>query len=354
MITPNPNSFDVTRSYTYLQDSPILSYTIIRDRYLVLSSMSGKVVLYDTVKDTILEERRDHTKYIVKVVSWHDSSGAFVITAGWDAAVRLYQMTFSEDDKPILGAPIARVTLPTNPESILFVKHPDSTTPIVILSRRDSTLLYYYSIPTLPTDHSASAPELQLLGKQNLAPHSNAWIAFTPSAIALCPTDPSLVAVATSALPHMKLIIVRLLFPPITTTRPAGLASDTDESDARVNSPFVPETQASQARAALALQDREAAAIQIHCTTMAPQTPYSTPALAWRPDGSGVWVNSDDGVIRGIEARTGKIVASLQGHETGNKVRCLWAGWVDGGDPASREEWLVSGGFDQKLIVWRT
>jgi len=87
---------------------------------------------------------------------------------------------------------------------------------------------------------------------------------------------------------------------------------------------------------------------------MAPQTPYCTPALAWRPDGSGVWVNSDDGVIRGIEARTGKIIASLQEHETGNKVRCLWAGWVDVGDPVSREEWLVSGGFDQRLIVWRT
>lgn len=43
-------------------------------------------------------------------------------------------------------------------------------------------------------------------------------------------------------------------------------------------------TPASQARAALALQDRETAAILIHCTTLAPQTAYSTPALSWRPD----------------------------------------------------------------------
>ena len=95
------------------------------------------------------------------------------------------------------------------------------------------------------------------------------------------------------------------------------------------------------------LADKEEAAILIHCTTLSPQSAYSTPAVAWRPDGSGVWVNGDDGVVRGIEAASGKIVATLKGHEPGSKVRCLWAGMV--GD----EEWLVSGGFDQKLLVWK-
>jgi WD40 repeat protein len=92
----------------------------------------------------------------------------------------------------------------------------------------------------------------------------------------------------------------------------------------------------------------------IHCTTMAPQTAYSTPALTWRPDGTGIWVNSDDGAIRGIEATTGKIIATLKGHEPGSKVRCLSAGWVSSSDDsAEKQEWLVSGGFDQRLIVWK-
>lgn len=84
-------------------------------------------------------------------------------------------------------------------------------------------------------------------------------------------------------------------------------------------------------------------------------------------------MNGDDGVIRGIDVQTGKIVATLGpakgvgsgdggdedgdgeggGHEVGSKVRCLWAGWVNDGDQGEREEWLVSGGFDRRLIVWR-
>ena len=65
-----------------------------------------------------------------------------------------------------------------------------------------------------------------------------------------------------------------------------------------------------------------------------------------------MWVNSDDGVVRGIEARSGKIVETLRGgHELGTKVRCLCACEVEVDGEA--EEWLVSGGFDQRLIVWR-
>lgn len=52
--------------------------------------------------------------------------------------------------------------------------------------------------------------------------------------------------------------------------------------------------------------------------------------------------------MRGVEARTGKVVSLLKGgHEAGSKVRSIWAGWV------GEEEWVVSGGFDRRLVVWR-
>lgn len=90
----------------------------------------------------------------------------------------------------------------------------------------------------------------------------------------------------------------------------------------------------------------------LHVNTLAPQTAWSTPMVAWRPDGSGVWVNGDDGVVRGVDALTGKVRVGLRGgHEEGSKVRSLWAGWV--GEGEGREEWVVSGGFDKRLVVWK-
>lgn len=209
-----------------------------------------------------------------------------VVTAGWDNRVFLYH---AKGDLLSLGAPVATIMLSTNPETIIFVEHPGSDRPILLLTRRDSTSLYYYSL------------ELKLLGSQNLAPHSNSWITFTPSSVEVCPKDPTLLAVATSAVPHMKVIIVKMLLPP-SARSPSEVA---------------------QIRRSLAIEDREEAAIQVHVSTMAPQTPYSTPQVVWRPNGAGVFVNGDDGVVRGLEKKTGKIATTLQGgHES--KIRSIW------------------------------
>ncbi|TKX27456.1 hypothetical protein C1H76_0293 [Elsinoe australis] len=318
-------SLALDTSSTTLQDSPILSCAVLDAQYILAASMSGQLTL---VKDlsSVLDRRRDHLKYIVKVTTYltNDPPCTWLATAGWDAKIHLYRLGIGQTTGLTLSDPVSTITLPSNPEAIQFIPHPESNEPILIVTRRDSSFLYYYTVDS----------DARLLGKQNLAPHSNAWVAFTPSAIALCPTDPSLLAIATSAVPHMKLIITRMLIPPTTSLQAESAA-----------------TQGAQARAELVVQDREAAAIVIHCSTLAPQTPYSTPALAWRPDGSGVWVNSDDGVIRGFEASTGKHIATLKGHDLGSKIRCLASSFVD--VDGSRQEWLVSGGFDQKLIVWR-
>ena len=90
---------------------------------------------------------------------------------------------------------------------------------------------------------------------------------------------------------------------------------------------------------------------------MAPQTQFSTPQVCWRPNGSGVWVNGDDGALRGIEVKPGKIIAVLKegGHEAGSKIRCIWAGFINlEGEEGKEEEWVISGGFDRTLIAWKT
>ncbi|QDS71121.1 hypothetical protein FKW77_009677 [Venturia effusa] len=349
---------NLVRSHTQLQDSPILSYTVIRQRFLICSSMSGKVVVYDSQKDEIVAHRKDHAKYVVHVASWESEDHIWLATAGWDQKVLVYECRITENSM-ILEKPVGIVQLPSNPEALLFTREPDSKSLYLLITRRDSTFIYYHQIVENRLLTSDSKPvAIPLSGTQNLAPLSNAWVAFSPAAISANPSDPSVVAIATSTVPHMKLLIVRLLYPaneslslfqggesvlPQTLVHSPGAASTTTAAAAQ------------QARTALAVQDREVGAILIQCNTLSPQSAYSTPALTWRPDGSGIWVNSDDGIVRGIETSTGKIVTKLQGHQPGSKIRCLSTASVRlGSDETRTEEWLISGGFDQKLVVWKT
>ena len=155
-------TFSMYKSLPYLQDSPILSCTSCGGQGMktITTSMSGQVVLYDHKAERILDIRKEHQKYVVRVATWNE----IVVTAGWDNKVFLYHATggFSK-----LGDPVATLTLFTNPESITFVEHPDSHRPILLVTRRDSTSLYYYSL------------DLELLGSQNLTPYSNSWITCT-------------------------------------------------------------------------------------------------------------------------------------------------------------------------------
>ncbi|KAF2399646.1 hypothetical protein EJ06DRAFT_61068 [Trichodelitschia bisporula] len=339
--------FEVVRSFTGLQDSPILSFLVVARRYLVCTGMSGMTVLYDVKRGQILSTRQDHTKYVVKVVSWTRPDGqVWIATAGWDKKVNVYLCHLTSEGIS-MDEPFASIQLTSDPESLLFFEHPDDKDLYLLLSRRDSTFIYYYGLPeSLVTLLDCRPATVPLTARQNLAPLANAWTAFTPSAMAICPHDSTLLAIATSSTPHMKLLIVRLLFPraetpgvdPPPTTPSASTSMDANATPAVL-----------QAREALAVQDRETAAIYVHSSTMAPQTPYSTPAVAWRPDGSGVWVNSEDGVVRGIEASSGRVVKTLEAHVPGSKVRCLWAGAL--GEGEKKREYIISGGFDHRLIA---
>jgi len=327
------------RMISFKADSPILSTKFLQSgKFLISTSMSGKIMLHDIGSQRLIAERRDHTKWVVNLATHilADHHICLVATAGWDQKIHVYALTLNSDLSPIdkeIPPPVHTIALTTNPETAIFVTNPDVGTLHLVFSRRDSSFLYYHQIDI----SSSTRPTISITdcGRQNLAPHSNAWVAFTPSALALHPNDPTLLAIATSHLPYLKVIIVRLLFPS------TGSHGDSEVANT---------APASAARASLALQDREDAAISLQVSTQAPQTPYSTPQIAWRPDGSGVWVNGDDGVVRGVEIKTGKVVALLQAHEAGSKVRTLWAGRV--GDNEHSKEVLVSGGFDRKVFIW--
>ena len=192
LMDPRTQDLQLAHTFSSFQDSPTLDIVPIDSQHLLIASMSGKLTLFNTASNTVLEERKDHTKYLVKLSTFTLEDGVMLVaSAGWDAKIFLYQLDV-RTEKPRLRDPVATLTLPSIPESTMFVTLPGDETPVLVVARRDSTFLHYYAVP------DADSRSFTFVGKQNLAPHSNAWVAFTPSDIQVCPTNPYLVAVATS------------------------------------------------------------------------------------------------------------------------------------------------------------
>lgn len=318
----------------------ILSSTIAGD-YLITSKMDGFVDFHQLSSGNFLFDVKAHSSYTVQVISTWDQERLVVATAGWDSKASIFCVSPSaslttqpETQQEAAAEPVVSLekhSAVSNVQSLLFARHPDSGDLYLVYTRRDSIHLHYLLLTPTTSPDGQTGYTSTPAGRQSLAPQQHStWTSFTPAHLEPCPTDPTLVAVATSHTPSMKLIITRLLFPdglaPPITTAPSAPGSATHGT-------------------------KDELAIRVVVNTNAPQNDYSTPRCVWRPDGSGVWVSGDDGVVRGIDAITGKVVKELRGHEPGTKIRCLWAGML-AGQSSHEEEVLISGGFDKNLLVW--
>src|SRR3954463_1984424 len=64
LLDPSAPSLLLLHSLGHIQDSPVLDLIVIQRTYLLAASMSGRLVLYNTATDQIVDERRDHSKYL--------------------------------------------------------------------------------------------------------------------------------------------------------------------------------------------------------------------------------------------------------------------------------------------------
>lgn len=197
MVSSPP--FSLAESITNAHGSPVLSISSMTKRFILSTSMSGQLMMHDR-RGRLLDKCRDHLKYAVQVVSGRTREGNWIVaTAGWDQKVHIYapEHGLAENfnvneldaaDEPhidgLLRDPIHTISMPSNPESMVLVQHPDTGDLYLIVSRRDSTFLYYHCItPTSDEASSSRTSELtysvQETGKQNLAPHANAWVSFS-------------------------------------------------------------------------------------------------------------------------------------------------------------------------------
>jgi len=250
--------------------------------------MTGRLTLLDPDTGIRIASIQAHQKYAVRVLY----SSPYAISAAYDKTICLHKIVYSADDgEPAFSEEVGKLCLPTLPEALALVTLPGNGKKAIVFSRRDSTMLYYHLLCDSLPFHS----------ERDLAPGSSSWVSYHPMSISVHPKEPTLLAVATSSVPHMKFILVEI------------------DSENVVKELF----------------------------TGAPQSEYSTAVLGWRPDASGVWLNADEGVVRGLEVKSGKVVVRLNACEGGEKVRALWAG-----DVAGLGEVLITGGFDKALRIW--
>ena len=294
--------FGLLRIFADPSDAAILCVAVVADHWLLLSTMTGRLSLLDVGYGDVVATVRPHEKYATRIVY----SAPFVVSSAYDRTIVLHTLRLPDPDLdtasaafPSFGECIGRLILSTPPEALAVVTLPSTGALAVVFSRRESMALHYHLLARSLPHHAT----------RSLAGTSGAWQGYAhPMAVAVNPCDPTRLAVVTSSVPYMKLFIV-----------PVDSDADADAEHAGRKEVF----------------------------TGAPQSVYSTATVAWRPDASGVWVNADEGVVRGIEVKRGRVAVRLAACAHGQKVRTLWAGSVDGAG-----ELLVTGGFDKALRVW--
>ncbi|RVD87787.1 uncharacterized protein DFL_001997 [Arthrobotrys flagrans] len=303
---------------SHLHAGPILCVAVISQRWLLTASMVGAIAISD-LKGDILDRWTGHTKYIVKIavseaVESQDGKGEirYLAAASYDKSLSVHKLhlpkSSSDTASPRLEF-LQTIKFEQTVEDVIFTKdHRDSVQEppsalLLIATIRDSPYIHIWSIPSKTPP---ATPQFTFTSKNPLNATSTTWLTYTPTSLTPHPHHPHLLAMITSSIPTPKVIIYNL-------------------------STFT--------------ADKE-------FTVPVELSAYSTGIVAWRGDtaASGLWINGDDGVVKGVEIKSGKVKAELKGHN-GRKVRCLAAGAVMEED--EEEELMISGGFDGGLNVWR-
>lgn len=263
---------------------------------VVLCGMQGKAFLckfsHGMLELNIEAERQIHARLVVdvKVVSWREQD--YLVSLGWDYLVKVFKI--EENDICPVGEPFKLANQGSCMDACVYK---DRIT--VLVGKSEITLM----------DVLCMGEEQKLSLDCRIALNDAEFSAagFTPMCVRIHQSGENvpLVAVGTSHEPFMRAVIV--------TLKQVGIAAQ--------------ET----------VQRNQ---IIANLNTLSPQDKYSQAILDWRPDGTGLWVLGDDGVIRGIDLSSGKVSAELSGHE--GRIKTLNV----------LTNLLVSCGTDRHILKW--
>lgn len=288
------------------------SYVINGSDKFLSCGMDGKIKLFklDEDKVSMISEVQLHKRLVTDFKVWidQDDGTPFICSIGWDFQLKISRIV--NDSIEI----ISNFKLLSNATSIELGIY--RKTPIVFLTRLDSTQL---SLFTFKQPHIFEISRISL-NDAEFSTHG-----FTPMSISLTShklDSNTFIAVGTSHVPYMRLIIIKL--PPLDPL----LTNLEIETEQHLTS--------AQVHRGLIIGNYN---------TLSPQDKYSQGVVHWRNDGSGVWISGDDGIIRGLDLKNGEVVQEHKGHD--KRIKCLVVDELQG-----QGEVLISSGIDKKLIYW--
>lgn len=390
--------------------------------YVLSGGMDGRLVLTDMETGKCAGSVKAHSR-LVNAMDYSPDFG-LVVSGGYDGWVVVYKVNQDTKTRKVELTKVAHYKFMQIPTIVKITKLPHTKQPVVLVCVQDSTYLNYLSIPNhtkidaaeeLATQFSSlsmaqpsifgtqanDVPPLSIISRTNLLDSINTstFVTFTPMALDIYhskegDSDDSKFVVATSHSPYMRVIVGEIGLEEPQGNNPALTGNTAHEHTTAINALLNPKNETESKDKALVTNKGEddgsntAVGRQASNTnpfvekkkpygTMifhnilahAPQDQYSMPKVKWSHSGTGVWVSGDDGLVRGIEVETGKVVVELGGADTLedketsddsltnkftkkhlDKIRDIDVGQIPTGPDGKTQDIVVTGGVDKRVF----
>jgi len=291
--------FDLQTGTIVLEIKDVIGKVVIRrivvsSQYVLLCGMNGKVYVGSFSDDMksfdLLFEEQIHSRLItdVRVVLWNNHD--HLVSMGWDFLVKVWKI--KSDSLQQVGKPFKLANQGTcldacNYNDVLYVTVGKNEITLMDVLRMDET------------------HELQLDCRIALNDAEFSASGFTPMCVRIFNQGGiPLVAVGTSHEPYMRVVIVSL--------------KDVGSEHA----------------------DIKRSQIIANLNTMSPQDKYSQANIAWRFDGSGLWIMGEDGIIRGLDISKQCVALELKEHDGRIKTSTVF------------EDIVITCGTDKQILKW--
>lgn len=306
--------------------------------YIFLSDMNGTLEVFEVDSNwnlvsvlaggPIKLHRRLITDFKVLQIDNLDTPNliAYFASIGWDG--RLMVGKIVKTDSLLEATIIGEFKLASNPTSLCLALDTRTNLPLLLAGRLDSSLLALFAV----TQDDVIEVARVSLNDAQFSSHGF-------QAMSIAHMGNGVFSVGTDHIPFMRLVTVALpTMDKILATQHNMESLSIDEALKKLHlsqdSVQTLHTQTPVLRGT----------IVSNYNTLCPQDKYSSAIVLPRKSG-GVWIPADDGIVRGIDLTTGRVVTELN---TGDgRAKCASIGAA-----ASGEYVLVCGAMDKKASLW--